>query len=496
MENYIYFDQFPLARSIKRQFIFHCGDTNSGKTYEALEELKKADKGVYLAPLRLMALENADILNDLGLPCNMITGEERILKEGARFVSSTIEMMDTNEIYDVAIIDEVQMLLDEKRGGFWTKALFGLAAKKIYLTGTEDAIPLLEKMFSIINENFIIKKFERKTKLTPINELISVKLIKKNDAIIAFSKVKVLELKTLLRSKGIKASVVYGNLSPELRRLEAEKFRTGVTDVLISTDAIGMGLNLPIQRVLFSSIQKFDGVSLRKLYSHEIKQIIGRAGRYGIFPEGKYGVLLDDYTEHSDIKTLDACIKNNKQYFTNKFPITIDKNMILTFQKKDNNDSASIFNAVKEISEHFLSYDKENSYVQNISNHYHLLTSFIVNKIPSQYQLDYLFFPVDYTNSNLMGYFLNWVKNHMKNEVNKFPELKLPDKKFTQDNLEILEQHYKICNLYNSISYKFPDFYPDIEPSSHLKTQINLKISSYLTQKFEKRYKVNYNEYW
>jgi hypothetical protein len=58
--------------------------------------------------------------------------------------------------------------------------------------------------------------------------------------------------------------------------------------VLVASDAIGMGLNLNISRVVFSTLHKFDGYKRRLLTDSEIKQIAGRAGRYrSIFPTGE-----------------------------------------------------------------------------------------------------------------------------------------------------------------------------------------------------------------
>ena len=71
-------DEYPLARTMKRHFILHIGPTNSGKTYEALERLKTAASGVYLGPLRLLALEIYDRFHGEGIPCAMVTGEETI----------------------------------------------------------------------------------------------------------------------------------------------------------------------------------------------------------------------------------------------------------------------------------------------------------------------------------------------------------------------------------------------------------------------------------
>ena len=64
------------------------------------------------------------------------------------------------------------------------------------------------------------------------------------------------------------------------------------TDVLVATDAVGMGLNLTIQRVIFSSMTKFDGRTRRPLTRSEIKQIGGRAGRFGSkYPRGEVAVM-------------------------------------------------------------------------------------------------------------------------------------------------------------------------------------------------------------
>lgn len=92
---------FPLARKMKRHFVLHIGPTNSGKTYQAVQELMEADSGIYLAPLRLLAYEQYESMNNNGCPCSMITGEERILVPGSFHQSSTIEMMSIRDEWGV-----------------------------------------------------------------------------------------------------------------------------------------------------------------------------------------------------------------------------------------------------------------------------------------------------------------------------------------------------------------------------------------------------------
>ena len=107
--------QYPEARAMKRQFILHVGPTNSGKTYEALQRLKQAYHGIYLGPLRLLALEVYDRMMADGIPCDMITGEEIILTKNSFVQASTVEILDIRETYDIAVIDEAQMVADENR---------------------------------------------------------------------------------------------------------------------------------------------------------------------------------------------------------------------------------------------------------------------------------------------------------------------------------------------------------------------------------------------
>lgn len=113
--------EFPKAQSMKRHFILHIGPTNSGKTYQALERLKLAQNGVYLGPLRLLALEVYEKMNDAGIPCTMLTGQECLEVSDSRITASTVEMLDCDKEYDIAVIDEAQMVADDDRGHSWTQ---------------------------------------------------------------------------------------------------------------------------------------------------------------------------------------------------------------------------------------------------------------------------------------------------------------------------------------------------------------------------------------
>ena len=281
---------FPMAREMRRKLTLHIGPTNSGKTYEAMQRLRNADTGYYLAPLRLLALEGYEDLKAQGIDSSLITGEEQILDDDATHISSTIEMLNFEVDVDVCVIDEVQMIDDRDRGWAWANAIIGTPAKEIIMTGSPNSKEAVIALAEYLGEELEIKEFERKNPLRLLDVSTEVKDVEAGTAIIAFSRKDVLRLKQNF-AKDFKVSVVYGNLSPEVRREEARRFREGETDILIATDAIAMGMNLPIKTLLFSKAEKFDGISQRNLHPSEIHQISGRAGRYGLNEEGFVGAL-------------------------------------------------------------------------------------------------------------------------------------------------------------------------------------------------------------
>ena len=276
---------FEGAHALGREHIAVLGPTNSGKTHEAMEALKAAKTGIYLAPLRLLALENFERLAAAGLPARLETGEESLgaSRENATHYSMTVEKCPYDKVFDVAVIDEVQMLADPDRGASWTAAILGIRAKKIFLLGSAASSDVLKRLTSLTGENL---SFVFKERLSPLRieskPIRSSKELMRGDALITFSRDGVLRTKELLHKSGLKASVIYGGLSPEVRRAETEKFRAGETDIVIATDAIGMGLNLPIRRIVFMETQKYNGEGIVDLSHSQFLQIAGRAGRYAL----------------------------------------------------------------------------------------------------------------------------------------------------------------------------------------------------------------------
>ena len=280
-------EEYPGAREMKRRFILHVGPTNSGKTHDALERLKECGHGAYFGPLRLLALEVYDKLNSEGLACSMITGEETLEVPGAVCQACTVAMLNDHDYFAIVVVDECQMVADPYRGHNWTRAVLGLRAEEIHLCMAPEAEDIIVQMIKRCGDQFRVVRHKRNTRLTLETKPYNLKRdLRKGDALIVFSKKSVLALAAHLENEGTHCSVIYGSLPPATRREQVRRFLAKETDVVVSTDAIGMGLNLPIRRIVFVETRKFDGVGKRTLNPEEIKQIAGRAGRYGLYDEG------------------------------------------------------------------------------------------------------------------------------------------------------------------------------------------------------------------
>jgi ATP-dependent RNA helicase SUPV3L1/SUV3 len=271
--------------SEERRLEYFVGPTNSGKTHAALELLAAARSGIYLAPLRLLALEVYERLRELGISASLITGEERVIEPAAEHVSSTVEMVDLQRPVEVAVIDEAQLLEDEQRGWAWTLAIAGVRAEHVVLCGSEDGLRAAQRLADRLGARITVRRFARKNPLR-VAPAVALSALRRGDAVVSFSRNAVVELQGEIARLGFSSAAIYGSLSPAVRRREAERFRSGAADVLVATDAIGLGLNLPIRRIVFASVEKFDGTQTRLLTTQEIVQIAGRAGRYGIHEEG------------------------------------------------------------------------------------------------------------------------------------------------------------------------------------------------------------------
>lgn len=275
------------ARSQQRVIHLHVGPTNSGKTYTALKRLQEAKNGFYAGPLRLLAHEVYSRFRANGIGCDLITGDDVRLDDSldTSVYASTVEMVQASRYAEVAVIDEIQMMCNEERGWAWTRAFLGANAQEVHLCGETRVIPIIRELAASMGDTLHIHHYERLNPLRATTKSLrgNLKLLRKGDCIVAFSIMQIHALKKQIEVEtGRRCAIVYGSLPPETRAEQADLFNDPDNDYdyLVASDAIGMGLNLSVKRIIFNSINKFDGVKRVQLTIPQIKQIAGRAGRY------------------------------------------------------------------------------------------------------------------------------------------------------------------------------------------------------------------------
>jgi ATP-dependent RNA helicase SUPV3L1/SUV3 len=276
----------PERRVEPESVVAHLGPTNSGKTHEALAFLAEQGRGVYAAPLRMLAQEaHRRLASELGEErVGLVTGEERI-NEHAPIVCCTVEMAPTAG--EVLVLDEVQWADDDERGSAWTRLLLAGEYRHILLLGALDAVPLVTSAFPDAE----LRVFERKLPLEFVGER-RLTMLDPGTVIVAFSRRAVLALAgEVNRRHPGRVAVLYGAMPLGSRREEINRFLDGRADICVATDVLGHGVNLPCETLLFAETTKFDGQERRELLAWELAQIAGRAGRYGLVERGHVGVL-------------------------------------------------------------------------------------------------------------------------------------------------------------------------------------------------------------
>ena len=422
----------PIGRMIN--YVLHVGETNTGKTFHAIERMKEASSGIYLAPLRLLALEIYERLNHDGLPCSLKTGEEEKIVTGAHHMACTVEMLREKDEYEVVVIDEAQMIADKDRGFSWFKAITQANAKEVHIICSFNA---KEMILDILGESDVdIHEYVREIPLKVESQLFRLGDTKKGDALVCFSRKKVLETASKLQKRGRQVSLIYGSMPPETRKKQMQRFIRGETTVIVATDAIGMGLNLPIRRIVFLENEKFDGERVRLLRSHEVKQIAGRAGRKGIYNVGKVAF------SHSIKQMSDLLEKDDEPL--EEFAIAPTTSALNRFGKYSRNLGLffylwELFQTPKGI--------KKASLVEEKRLYEMIEDTMIVAKLPLVELYSFLHLPFSTNEPTLRAQWKETLEAITEGQELPEPELK-------QSSLEELERSYKAIGLHLLFLYK------------------------------------------
>jgi ATP-dependent RNA helicase SUPV3L1/SUV3 len=468
---------FATARALKRQIIAVVGPTNSGKSWTALNALAEAESGVALAPLRLLAHEFKEALADRGVMASLMTGEERICEPGSRHVAATVEMCPFRDPVDVAIIDEAQMLHDPDRGSAWTAAIMGVPARKVYVLGAPHCLPMVKRIADLCGDPVRVIRLERKSPISVSKTPKTLEDIRPGEAVVAFSRRAVYDIRATLLRQGKSVAVVYGGLSPDVRRAEAARFGSGEAQILVSTDAIGMGLNLPISGLYFSSLKKFDGSRDRDLTPQEIKQIGGRAGRYGIHERGLVGMIIGGGScdqlarlfAAPDILPLD------------ERPL-VHPDLDIVKAVADEIGTKSLLRTLTRIQYSVLRGDDPNYRLADLTQQ--KLIAVHVDGLPLSLQdrWAYSLAPIDERDDGISR-LAQWANKHALGRAVKPPEAGYlpPPIKATHDDLYKAEQVHKRLVTWRWLAQRYPEFYVDADTADAESSRLDLWIEKVLS---------------
>lgn len=476
---------YPEARSLNRRIIFHAGPTNSGKTYHALERFMAAKSGVYCGPLKLLASEVFKKANEGGTPCDLITGEERKFVQPnnnpANHVSCTVEMTNLNTPYEVAVIDEIQMMKDFGRGWAWTRALLGLTAEEIHVCGEEAAVDLLKSIMTTTGEDVEVRKYKRLTELElEPSALGTLNNVQPGDCIVCFSKNDVYTVSRAIEANGQQVAVIYGSLPPGTKIAQAQEFNnpSSACKVLVATDAIGMGLNLSIRRVIFYSLIKpimnIKGEKeMDTLSVSQALQIAGRAGRYGTqFEKGFVTTFKEE-----DLPTLRNLLSQSPEPIEKAgLHPTADQIELYAYHLPNSTLSnlMDIFVTLSTVDDslYFMCNTEDFKFLADMINH-----------VPLPLRARYVFCcsPINRKMPFICSMFLKYARQYSRNEALTFDWLcrnigwPVSAPKTILD-LVHLEAVFDVLDLYLWLSYRFADLFPDANLVRDMQNELDAVI--------------------
>jgi ATP-dependent RNA helicase SUPV3L1/SUV3 len=247
--------------------------------------------------------------------------------------------------------------------------------------------------------------------------------------------------------------------------------------VLVATDAIGLGLNLPIRRLIFAAIEKYDGVTTRRLTPAEMRQIAGRAGRYGIHergqvttldpralrflraglgapppPTGALPIWISPTDEH--LRRLSVIIGTDRL-----------SRLLQFFQTRvQRADAADL--RIADLSE-------------TIEVAIALESSDAFGTLPLEVRSTYSRAPVT-TRGRSLGVFAGWAERHARHGVVDGTELAADV--FVRDRLLLFEDRSRLATLYLWLAQRFPGVYIDGPAVVRMRERLDEEIHAALLQ--------------
>ncbi|KRT80085.1 helicase, partial [Oryctes borbonicus] len=403
---------------------------------------------------------------------DLVTGEERKFADPSGnpspHISCTVEMTSVSTPYEVAIIDEIQMIKDPSRGWAWTRALLGVIAEEVHLCGELGALNLIQQLCLTCGEDIEVRKYKRLTDLRIEDTALgSLDNIQPGDCIVCFSKNDIYSVSRGIESTGKEVAVIYGGLPPGTKLAQAAKFNdvNSSCKIMVATDAIGMGLNLSIKRIIFYSLIKpivnekgekeMDTISVSQAL-----QIAGRAGRYGTqFEEGFVTTFKPD-----DLPTLKNLLSQTPEPLTQAgLHPTADQIELYAYHLPN-----SSLSNLMDIFVNLSTVDDSLYFMCNTEDFKFLAD--MIQHVPLPLRARYVFCcaPINKKMPFVCTMFLKFARQYSKNEVITFDWLcrhigwpvQTPK---TIIDLVHLEAVFDVLDLYLWLSYRFMDLFTDVE---------------------------------
>jgi superfamily II RNA helicase len=324
--------------------------TGSGKSMVAVAAhfgaLAEGRVAFYTAPIKALVSEKFFALCAIFGAENvgMLTGDASVNAD-APIICCTAEVLANIALREGAganvgqvVMDEFHFYADGQRGWAWQVPLLALPDAQFLLmsatlgdvteiaadltrrTGRETAViddaerpipltfawsvqpmhELLEELVATDQAPIYVVHFTQASAMERAQSLLSAKLCTREereaiaDAIGAFRFTAGFG-RTLSKLVRGGVGVHHAGMLPRYRRLVEQLAQTGLLKVICGTDTLGVGINVPIRTVVFTSLAKYDGTRYRLLKAREFHQIAGRAGRAGFDTSGHVVVQAPDH---------------------------------------------------------------------------------------------------------------------------------------------------------------------------------------------------------
>ena len=456
------------------------GPTNPGKTHLAVETMLEYNSGIIGFPLRLLAREIFDkCVSKVGSDkVALITGEEKIIPKNPKYYICTVESMPQNIFVDFVAVDEVQMCIDHERGHIFTERLLSARGDKLTMfLGSHS----MKNIISSLIDNVEFVNRERFSKLT-YSGYKKISRLNPKTALIAFSIDEVYAIAELVRRQKGGAAIIMGSLSPKTRNSQVDLYHSGDANFLVATDAIGMGINMDINNVSFSSLKKFDGKKTRRLKLSEISQIAGRAGRH--VNDGNFGTTgqCENLSADEIEKLENHSLNNINTIFWRNSELNFNnlQSLIYSLEKKPNNELLKrIFECEDEKVLKFLVKDQE--IVKKVASKDFLKIFWECCQIPDFSKKSYG------KHIEIVKKVFDFLSSKSKKVSNEYMKLQLKDIDRYDGNIDTLSNRISSVRTWSYVANKKnwtdnSDFW--IERAKNIEDKLSDKLHEELTKSF------------